>query len=290
MYSMTGYGRADYKDNGIEIKVEIKTVNNRNLDINSKIPRAFICYEDLIRKAIQQKVSRGRLDLFISFNDTREKDITLAIDKGLARSYFEASKTLSAELGSENDISVISLLKNPDIVKQEGITDNYDEFKEILENLVLTACDNLNAMRKIEGEKLKIDMLARVDTIKETVEKITLRAPLVAKEHAEKLKNRIEEVLKDVKYDETRLLNEVAFFSDKSNIDEELTRLNSHITQFREIVKGENVGKKLDFLIQEFNRESNTICSKANDIEVTNLALNLKCEIEKIREQVQNIE
>ena len=152
------------------------------------------------------------------------------------------------------------------------------------------ACENLNAMRKAEGAKLVADMLSRMDDISEVREKISLRAPKVAAEYKEKLKSRIEEALKDVKYDEARLLNEVAFYTDKVNIDEELTRLGSHITQFRAIINTENAGKKLDFLMQEFNREANTICSKSNDVEVTRLALSLKNEIEKVREQVQNLE
>ena len=165
-----------------------------------------------------------------------------------------------------------------------------EEFKEILLQTVTSAMEKFNQMRKAEGEKLVNDMLSRMDFIEQTVAKIKERAPLVAKEHKERLEERIKEALGDVKYDETRLLNEVAFYTDKVNIDEELTRLNSHVSQFRSIIKTEGAGKKLDFLMQEFNRETNTICSKSNDLTVTEYGLALKNEIEKVREQVQNLE
>jgi uncharacterized protein (TIGR00255 family) len=180
-------------------------------------------------------------------------------------------------------------MKSPDVLVDSSFVDA-TEFSEIVKDTVSLACEKLNAMRKVEGEKLVSDMLSRMDTIKDKADKISLRAPLVASEYKTKLQNRIEEFLKDVKYDEARLLSEVAFYTDRVNIDEELTRLNSHIVQFKDIVKNQDSGKKLDFLMQEFNRETNTICSKSNDIEVTKLALELKNEIEKVREQVQNLE
>jgi uncharacterized protein (TIGR00255 family) len=189
----------------------------------------------------------------------------------------------------DNDISVSQLLKSPDVLV-DAIPLDATEFSEIVNDTVNIALEKLNAMRQVEGDKLVDDMLSRVKTIEELAGKIKERAPLVASEYREKLKNRIAEYLEDVKYDETRLLNEVAFYTDRVNIDEELTRLKSHIAQFRKIVSNNESGKKLDFLMQEFNRETNTICSKSNDIEVTNLALALKNEIEKVREQVQNLE
>ncbi len=211
----------------------------------------------------------------------------LNLDK--ANLYYNFAKQLFEEFNIENDLSVTSLLKMPDI-----LTDNYktdaNEFVEVIKKMVADACENLNSMRKVEGEKLVSDMLARMETIKGLANKISERAPFVATEYKEKLKNRIEDALKDVVVDQARLLNEVAFYTDKVNIDEELTRLNSHVNQFIDVVKQPNAGKKLDFLMQEFNREANTICSKSNDIEVTGYALALKNEIEKVREQVQNIE
>ena len=289
MYSMTGYGRADYCENGITLTVELKTVNNRNFDLNCKIPRSFIALEDTIRKTVAQYVKRGRIDLFVNFSDTRESSTNIEINLEKAVSYYSASKEIAKALGLENDYTVSNVMKAPDVIV-DGASADLTEIKDIVKQVVEDACKNLNQMRKVEGEKLVDDMLIRMDTIKGLADKIETRAPLVALEYKKKLQLRIEEALKDVKYDEVRLLNEVAFFTDKANIDEELTRLNSHISQFKEIIKIDGMGKKLDFLMQEFNRETNTICSKSNDIEVTKCGLELKNEIEKVREQVQNLE
>jgi uncharacterized protein (TIGR00255 family) len=287
---MTGYGRAEYKENGIELTIEIKTVNNRYLDVNCKYPRCFSALEDMIRTAVKTKLTRGRIDVFVNFTDNREKDKNLVVDTLLAKSYFEAAKKINEATGNcLSNLTLSDLIRVPDIIKLND--ENDDEFlKEPVQITIDKALDSLNDMRNREGEKLKIDMLARLEGIKETLSKIEERAPLIAVTYREKLKNRIEDYLKDIKIDEARLLNEVAAYSDRSNIDEELTRLKSHISQFKKICAENNSGKKLDFLIQEFNREANTICSKSNDIDVTNYGLNLKCEIEKIREQVQNIE
>ncbi|MBE7061751.1 MAG: YicC family protein [Clostridiales bacterium] len=289
MYSMTGYGRGEYVKDGISLVVEIKTVNNRNLDLNCKTPRMFLALEDSIRKTVQNYIKRGRVDLFVNFSDTREKNTNIEIDMGKATAYFNASKVLAESFNLTNDLTASMLMRSPDVLIDNSITDP-TEFEKIVVSTVQIACEKLNEMRKIEGEKLVSDMLSRMDTIKSLADKITLRAPEVAKEYKEKLKARIEEFLQDVKYDESRLLNEVAFYTDRVNIDEELTRLKSHVEQFRKIIEREESGKKLDFLMQEFNRETNTICSKSNDIEVTSHALALKNEIEKVREQVQNLE
>ncbi len=289
MYSMTGYGKAEYNDNGISLIVEIKTVNNRNFDLNCKMPRAFIALEDTIRKTVQSYINRGRIDLFVNFSDMREGSQNLEVDFERANSYYNASVKLAEKFNLTNDISVSQLMKSPDVIV-DNATSDLTEINDIVKDVVKNACINLNQMRKVEGEKLVVDMLNRMQTIKDLASKISLRAPFVAEEYKQKLQNRIEEALKDVKYDQARLLNEVAFYTDKVNIDEELTRLSSHIVQFTEIVKIDGMGKKLDFLMQEFNRETNTICSKSNDIQVTRLALELKNEIEKVREQVQNLE
>ncbi len=289
MLSMTGYGRAEYQENGVSLTVEIKTVNNRNFDLNLKTPRAFIALEDCIRKTVQNYVKRARIDLFVNFSDMREKASVLEVNLEKAVSYYNASKTIAEKLGLPNDFTVSSAMRSPDVITDGAVSD-VSEFKEIVGETVSKACEKLNEMRKIEGEKLVSDMLSRMDEIEFLRENIKKRAPKVAEEYKEKLRTRIEEALKDVKYDQARLLNEVAFYTDRVNIDEELTRLGSHINQFREIIKVEGAGKKLDFLMQEFNRETNTICSKSNDIEVTGYALSLKNEIEKVREQVQNLE
>ena len=289
MLSMTGYGKAEYIENGITLIVEVKTVNNRNFDFNAKMPRSFIAFEDAIRKTVQAYVSRGRVDLFVTFSDLREKSASLSLNLGKAIEYYNAGTEISKKIGVFNDITALSLLKMPEVLVDNTITD-YEDLRDIVLETVSKACENLNAMRKKEGEKLVADLLDRLETVSALRAKIIERAPLVAEEYKSKLKDRITEALSGVSYDEARLLNEVAFFTDKSNIDEELTRLGSHITQFREIIKGSSVGKKLDFLMQEFNREANTICSKSNDITITQTALLLKNEIEKIREQVQNLE
>lgn len=289
MSSMTGYGRAEFCDGGINLVVEIKTVNNRNFDLNCKIPRAFISLEDSIRKTVQTYVKRGRIDLFVTFSDTRETSSEIEINLEKAKSFYSASQLIAKELGLENDYSVSMIMKSPDVLVDSAAPD-MSVFSEIVKDTVANACIKLNEMRLVEGEKLVSDLLARMDTISELATKIKHRAPLVAQEYKIKLKNRIIEALADVKYDESRLLNEVAFYTDKVNIDEELTRLNSHIGQFKQIIKIDGMGKKLDFLMQEFNRETNTICSKSNDIDVTGYALELKNEIEKVREQVQNLE
>lgn len=289
MYSMTGYGRAEYNQDGINLVVEIKTVNNRNFDLNCKIPRAFIALEDTIRKTVSEYVKRGRIDLFVTFSDLRECASTIEINVDKAVAYYNASKQIAEKLGLLNDFSVSMAMKSPDVIV-EGAGQDMTVFSEIVKETVKNACAKLNDMRRIEGEKLISDMLMRMSVIQSLADSIKERAPQVSIEHKQKLKARIEEALEGVKYDEARLLNEVAFFVDKVNIDEELTRLNSHIAQFKEIVKIDGMGKKLDFLMQEFNRETNTICSKSNDIEVTKLGLELKNEIEKVREQVQNLE
>lgn len=290
MYSMTGYGRADYTGDKFNLTVEIRTVNNKNLDLSVKSPRVFASLEDAVRKAVSAKISRGHVDLYVNFTDLREKDCGCELNTGAVKNYIDMAKTLKSVYGIDNDLTSSSVLRLPDVLKEKNEIADYSFLEKPLVDTVNLALDRLNEMRKTEGEKLSADMLGRVDTVEELLNVVKTRAPFVATDYAEKLKKRIAEALNDVKYDEARLLNEVAFFTDKSNIDEEMTRLSSHISQFRELAKEKTPGKKLDFLMQEFNRETNTICSKANDITVTQTALSMKNEIEKIREQVQNIE
>ncbi len=291
MFSMTGYGRGEYKEGGIEMTAEIKTVNNRYLDISVKCPKIFLGYEEVIRSAVREKLTRGHADVFISFTDKREKAKEIYLDEAAARAYVTAAekiKNLFPDL--ENDFTVSSVMRLPDVLKQEESAGADEQLISALKAALGAALDKLNVMRETEGEKLADDMLGRVCAIENLVGKISLRAPLVAANYKQKLEEKLKNYLDGVNPDEGRLLTEVAVFTDKSNIDEELTRLKSHISQFRAIAKEKLVGRKLDFLVQEFNRETNTICSKSNDLEITKCGLDLKNEIEKIREQVQNVE
>ena len=291
MWSMTGYGKGAYDQGGIELTCEIKTVNNRYLDVSIKAPRLFAAYEEVVRSLVKEKLTRGHADLFISLKDKREKNTALTTDMALANSYVAAAKALKAAFPDlADDITLSSVLRYPEVLKSEDTQTLDEELVLALTSAVKAALENLNAMRKIEGEKLQADMLSRMQEIERLVQQVSVRAPLVAAAYKERLTNRVKEYLDGANIDESRILTEVAVFTDKSNIDEELTRLRSHIEQFRGICQEGVVGRKLDFLVQEINREANTTCSKSNDVEITKLGLALKNEIEKIREQVQNVE
>ena len=291
MLSMTGYGKGEYKEGGIELTCEIKTVNNRYLDVSLKMPRIFTAYEEIIRSLIRGKLTRGHADVFVSFKDKREKPTSLTADLALATAYVNAAKAIKERFPElVDDVTVSNVLRYPEVLRQDEVASADEELINALKTAVSMALDKLNEMRSVEGEKLKADMLSRMTTIEGLVKEVSLRAPQVAEEHKQKLLTRVREYLDGVNPDESRLLTEVAVFTDKSNIDEELTRLYSHIAQFRDICEEGIVGRKLDFLVQEFNREANTTCSKSNDVAVTRLGLALKNEIEKVREQVQNLE
>ena len=291
MLSMTGYGKGEYKVGGLELTCEIKTVNNRYLDVNVKAPRIFTAYEDVIRGIVREKLTRGHADLFISVKDKREKPSAFSVDLSVASAYVAAANTLREAFPNlPDDVTLSSVLRYPEVLKQDEVAAADEELISALKEAVSLALDRLNEMRAVEGKKLEEDMLSRVAFIERTVEKIEVRAPKIKEEYQEKLTAKLKDYLEEVQPDEGRLLTEVAIFADKSNIDEELTRLHSHIAQFREICKEGIVGRKLDFLVQEFNREANTTCSKSNDVEITRAGLALKNEIEKIREQVQNVE
>ena len=291
MLSMTGYGKGEYTQEGLEIVCEIKTVNNRYLDVSIKAPRIFACMEDVIRNTVRRKLTRGHADVFVSVKDKRERPTALSVDLALASSYVAAAKELKTAFPDvEDDLTISSRLRYPDVLKQEDAQTLDEALTSGVQVALETALDKLNEMRKVEGEKLKEDMLSRLSTIETLVAEISERAPLIQKEYREKLENRVREYLAETTVDEGKLLNEVAVFADRTNIDEELTRLRSHISQFKSICEEGIVGRKLDFLVQEFNREANTTCSKSNDVTITRAGLALKNEIEKIREQVQNLE
>lgn len=291
MLSMTGYGKGEYSENGIELTCEVKTVNNRYLDVSIKAPRIFAAYEDVVRNTVRKKLSRGHADVFVSLKDKRERPTALTTDMALAASYVAAAKALKQAFPDlTDDVTISSVLRYPEVLKQEDSVTLDEELTNALISALNMALDKLNEMRAVEGDKLKTDMLSRMSTIETLVGEVSQRAPQIQNEYREKLKNRVQEYLANVPVDESRLLSEVAVFADRTNIDEELTRLRSHIEQFRSICEEGVVGRKLDFLVQEFNREANTTCSKSNDVTITRIGLALKNEIEKIREQVQNLE
>ncbi len=291
MLSMTGYGKGEYKAGGVELTVEVKSVNNRFLDLALKCPRIFLGLEDLVRGMVRESISRGHVDVFVTLSDKREREKKLSVDLPLARAYMQAAATLKEafpKLG--DDVTLSFLMRQSDVVREDEEAPFADEtLTEAFKEALGLALSSHRAMRLAEGERLKKDLLVRVDEIARLRENITLRAPHVAEEYREKLLSRIKEYL-DGKVDEGRILTEAAVYADKCNIDEELTRLASHIEEFRLIAGEEIVGRKMDFLIQEFNRECNTICSKSNDREITKCALAMKNEIEKVREQIQNLE
>ncbi len=290
MYSMTGYGKGEYREGGLEITVEVKSVNNRYLDLALKSPRVFLPYEELVRGAVRESISRGHVDVFVSYSDKREKPRAFTVDLNLAGAYVSAANALKEAFPAlENDVTLSFLLRQSDVVKAEESAGEDEALVAGFTVALKNALDAHKAMRFAEGERLKTDLLVRMDTIASLREKIAVRAPLVAEEYRKKLTARITEYLGGA-VDETRILTEAAVFSDKCNIDEELTRLASHIVEFKKISNAEQVGRKLDFLVQEFNRECNTICSKSNDSAITAAALEMKNEIEKVREQIQNLE
>ena len=292
MYSMTGYGKANVVCEGRELTIELKAVNHRFLDLNIKMPKIFSCCEDILRKTIAQNVSRGHIDVYVNYSDKSEKEKHVDIDFGLAAGYVEAARQLAEKFkGIQNDFTLNSLMRIPDVLKAVASEEDEEFLKSLVSKTVSIACDDLNEMRRFEGEKIKDDLLSRIDNVENFVVQIKEKAPDVAEEYSEKLKIRISEALADVDYDESKFLNEVAFFIDKSNIDEEIARLFSHVSHFRQLIGEDDcAGRKLDFLVQELNREANTICSKSNNAQLTSIALLLKNEIEKIREQVQNAE
>ncbi len=293
IFSMTGYGKGVAEQDGRKATVELKSVNHRFLDLCLKLPKSLMFAEDGLRKAIQKSISRGHIDLFISFDDDREKQQNaFKVDYDLAAKYVLAARELQGRCLIQNNFYVSEVMRMPDVITRET---EEEEDEDFIAQLVMQACahalDSLNVMRRREGESLAKDLLAKLDNIEATIPKIEQLAPKTLEEYRDKLSARIKEYLQEVPLDEDKLLNEVAFFSDRICIDEEITRLHTHISHFKEILKdGGAVGKKLDFIVQEMNRETNTIGSKCNNAQITECVIFLKSEIEKMREQVQNLE
>ncbi len=295
--SMTGFGRGEYTDGKRNMVVEIKTVNHRYADITIKMPRRYSFAEDKIKSAIKAHLRRGKADVFIMVENIGDSDVSVQINEELAKQYLEKMVSLRDALGEpegfNDQLSLLQIAGLPDVIKTTPAAEDEEEIMQALLIPTLQAAQNLDKMRATEGEKLAEDLLAKGENLKTLLDQIAARAPQVATDYTAKLRERITELIgNSVQIPEDRILVESAIFADKCAIDEEITRLNSHIMQLRDIVSTSNQpdGKKLDFLVQEMNREANTIGSKANDITITGYVLDLKSEIEKIREQVQNIE
>lgn len=290
--SMTGFGRSKYESEGREYSVEIKSVNNRYSDINIKMSREISFLEEKVKKVIANSISRGKIDVFIGFTNNSDKGKDIKINKELAKKYIQELRKLQEETGVIDNIGIIDISKMPEVFKLSVEDDDEDLLWGELSECLNNAITSFILMRETEGAKIKEDLEKRIEKVKNQILKINEISTGLVEEYIVKLEKRINELLKDKPVDETRLAQEVVIYSDKCSIEEELTRLKSHIAQFLDMLNLEDnpTGKKLDFLIQEMNRETNTIGSKANNLEITNLVVDIKTEIENIREQVQNIE
>jgi len=291
--SMTGFGRGEHSDGKRSITVEIKSVNHRYGDINVKMPRRYSFAEEQIKSTVKKYISRGKVDVSISVENLTEGDVTVKLNTMVAGQYVENLKELKDTFDLNGDVTLQFLSTLPDVMKAVPDVEDEEEICAAILIPVAEAASNLDKMRQVEGEKLAEDLLMRGGLIQDFVKKIEERSPMVTVAYTEKLKERITDLIgNSIAVPEDRILLEAAIFADKCSITEELVRLDSHMIQLRNIIGNSDkpAGKKLDFLVQEMNREANTIGSKANDIEITNLMLEIKAEIEKIREQVQNIE
>ena len=289
--SMTGYGRAEGTFDGCTITVELRSVNNRYLDCNVRIPRLYLFAEDAIKSRVQKTISRGKVDVFVTLDSTGADKVQVSVNKPVADGYYAALKQLSEEYGLSGEISVSLLSRFPEVLLAEKAEEDVEKMAEDVCSVLDRALADFDQMRAREGERLKEDILARASLIEDKVSLVEERSPKTVAEYRAKLEARMNEVLSNTQLDPARILTEAAIFADKVAVDEETVRLRSHIGQLREMLaKGGATGRKLDFLIQEFNREANTIGSKCSDLEISAQVVDIKAEIEKIREQVQNIE
>ena len=289
--SMTGYGRARETLNGRDITVEVRSVNNRYLDCTVKMPRSYVFAEDAIKSRVQKAISRGKVDVFVTI-DTTAADVTVVtVNEALAGSYYEALKKLKDTFSLEGEITPVVLAKFPDVLTVSRAEEDLEAVAADICSVVESALQAYNEMRSVEGKRLAEDITGRVATIESVVTKVEERSPQTVAEYRARLTAKMNEVLQSTTVDESRILTEAAIFADKVAVDEETVRLRSHIAQLRTMLQGDApVGRKLDFLIQEVNRECNTIGSKCNDLTIAQDVVNMKAEVEKIREQVQNIE
>lgn len=291
MKSMTGYGKGEASNESRKVTIEIKSVNNRFLDINTRFPKSLSYVEDTVKKQIQEVVKRGTLDVYYTYEVTGDTDKVVEADIPLAGEYLAAMRTVKDELGLPDDITAMSVLRMPDVLTVTAAEDDREEIKALFEKAAKEAVASLDAMRVVEGRSAKSDLAKLVGNIITSLKSVITRAPLVVVDYRDKLSKRIAELLDQPAADETRIATEVAVFADKCDINEEISRLTSHIDQFTKALEsGEPQGRRLDFLSQEMNREINTMGSKANDLELSKLVIEMKNELEKIKEQIRNVE
>lgn len=291
LLSMTGYGSAKGSVEGQEITVELKSVNNRYLDCSVRLPRNFLFAEDTVKQAVSAGVSRGKVDVFVSAQASQDSGTVVSVNEELARGYRDAVARIAETLGLESGLNAFSLARFPDVLTVERRELDKDKAAAALSEITAKAVEEFNAMREREGERLRRDMLGKLETIEGLVSVVEERSPQTVKEYRERLEARLRDILADRSLDEQRVITEAAIFADRTAVDEETVRLRSHIAQFRTMLEqGSPIGRKMDFLVQEFNRESNTIGSKCSDASLAKVVVDLKSEIEKIREQLQNVE
>ena len=290
--SMTGFGRCEVSEGDRKFTVEMKGVNHRYLDANIRMPKKLNFFDSAIRTVLKQYVTRGKVDIFITYEDLTENQVALKYNESLAKEYLDAFKKMEETFGLENDIRVSTVSRCPEVLTMEEQSADEDELWKGLKKALEGALKQFVETRGIEGENLKNDIIAKLDGMSEKVACIEVRSPEIVAEYRAKLEEKVKELLADTQMDEGRIAAEVVIFADKICTDEEVVRLKSHIAHMKKTFATEEngIGRKLDFIAQEMNREANTILSKANDIEVSNYAIDLKTEIEKVREQIQNIE
>ena len=289
--SMTGFGAGDFENESFKVHVEIKTVNQRYLEVNFHMHHTLAAFEADITQKIKEYISRGKLDINVKYHDLREKKVSIIVDKGLVEAYGSALTNINEQLGLTRPFSAVDIARFPDVLCVDDEDNDMEEAGPAILSAVEAALKNLVVMREKEGRNIEGDLLARVDILEGYVNQLEKLAPEIVANYRQRLETLLEQYLAKEDIDETRIIQETALFTDKVNYTEEVVRLHSHFQQFREIIKAdEPVGRKIDFLIQEMNREINTVASKANSVGAAQIAVDVKCEIEKIREQIQNIE
>jgi uncharacterized protein (TIGR00255 family) len=289
--SMTGFGRCEISEGQRKVSIEMKSVNHRYLEAGIKMPKKLNVFEARIRDLLKKYVQRGKIDIFITYEDLTENKVTLKYNKDIAAEYMNIFKQMSEQFGMANDVTISGLSRYPEVIAMEDVTPDEEEIWHFIEKAIKEACEQMVSARITEGENLKKDLLDKLTHMEELVAFIEERSPEIMKEYRNKLESKVQELLGDTTIDENRLATEVVIYADKICVDEETVRLKSHIEHARKCLEEEGgIGRKLDFIAQEMNRESNTILSKADAIEIANKAIDLKTVIEKIREQIQNIE